>query len=156
MRTGDGCDVSAGMLRKCQRRLEREGLDAVLSHANASALPYPDGAFDGVLNVGGVNSFADKKAALGEMFRVLKPGGVVVINDEGLSPERERQFYARTLIKSIFWMVASLERGQMEPPLPLVPAGAERVRLRHLGRGYFWNLCFSKPRGVSGEAVSRG
>lgn len=140
-----GIDISSGMLRKCARRSEvREGRVAIYG-ATASRLPFRDGRFGAVLHVGGLNSFADKEGALREMLRVLAPGGVVVINDEGLSEERRRQWYARFFIRAIFGLVASLERGDTEPPLANLPPEAAGVRLESVGNGYFWVLTFHKP-----------
>jgi 2-polyprenyl-3-methyl-5-hydroxy-6-metoxy-1,4-benzoquinol methylase len=38
-------------------------------------LPFPDGAFDGVLNCGVLEHVADERGALAELARVLRPGG---------------------------------------------------------------------------------
>jgi SAM-dependent methyltransferase len=43
-------------------------------------MPLPDGAFDVVLCQLGLQFVADKKAALGEMRRVLVPGGRVLVS----------------------------------------------------------------------------
>jgi 2-polyprenyl-3-methyl-5-hydroxy-6-metoxy-1,4-benzoquinol methylase len=39
------------------------------------ALPFPAGAFDGVLNCGVLEHVADERGALAELARVLRPGG---------------------------------------------------------------------------------
>ncbi|MBI3592101.1 MAG: methyltransferase domain-containing protein [Nitrospirae bacterium] len=113
--------------------------------ANASSLPFQDNQFDAVLHVGGINSFADKKKALSEMLRVVKPGGQVVINDEGLSPRREQQWYARLFIKTIFGLFASLERGETAPPVEALPDEAHDLKLEYIGNEYFWLIHFTKP-----------
>ena len=43
--------------------------------ADATSLPFPDGAFDMVLCQFGVMFFPDKRASFNECFRVLSPGG---------------------------------------------------------------------------------
>jgi len=48
--------------------------------ANALSLPYQDQSFDAVLCQFGIMFFPDKPRGLGEMVRVLKPGGVLAFN----------------------------------------------------------------------------
>ena len=45
----------------------------------AEALPFPDGHFDGLLCSDAFHHFRDQEAAAGEMARVVKPGGCVLI-----------------------------------------------------------------------------
>lgn len=139
-----GIDLSPGMLVKCQRNLKKWGESARISQANGSYLPYQDNQFDAVLHVGGINSFADKERALEEMLRVVKPGGQVVINDEGLSPQKEKQWYSRFVIKTIFGIFASLERGETDPPMNAIPPTAQQLQLDYIGKDYFWLIHFRK------------
>ncbi|MCV5935037.1 class I SAM-dependent methyltransferase, partial [Escherichia coli] len=47
--------------------------------ANAEALPFPDNHFD-VITIGfGLRNVTDKDKALASMFRVLKPGGRLLV-----------------------------------------------------------------------------
>lgn len=149
-----GIDLSAGMLDKCRKNVEKWNVPITLSRANGSHLPYRDNQFDAVLHVGGINSFADKERAMKEMLRVVKPGGKVVINDEGLSPEREKQWYGRLVIKTVFGIFASLERGQTDPPITAVPPEARQVKLDYIGKDFFWLLHFNKAQegNVAGSA----
>ena len=74
-------DINAAMLRVGRDRLLDRGFVRNLSCAqmNAEALPFPDGNFDTVTIAFGLRNVTDKDAALREMFRVLKPGGRVLI-----------------------------------------------------------------------------
>src|SRR5262249_6083076 len=47
----------------------------------AETLPFQDGQFDGVVTRLAIHHFADPQRAIGEMFRVLRPGGIAVIVD---------------------------------------------------------------------------
>ncbi len=51
----------------------------MLNHANIYALPYPANRFDGVILSEVLEHLDDDVAALREVYRVLKPGGVVAI-----------------------------------------------------------------------------
>ena len=67
-------DISVGMLTYAAERLpETDGLE--YRSADATALPFEDGAFDAVLCQFGVMFFPDEAAGMAEARRVLKPGG---------------------------------------------------------------------------------
>jgi demethylmenaquinone methyltransferase/2-methoxy-6-polyprenyl-1,4-benzoquinol methylase len=70
-----GSDFSEGMLAKA--RAKAPGLR--WEQADALALPYPDDAFDAATVGFGARNFSDLARGLGEMARVVRPGGRVVI-----------------------------------------------------------------------------
>jgi demethylmenaquinone methyltransferase / 2-methoxy-6-polyprenyl-1,4-benzoquinol methylase len=74
-------DINAAMLHSGRDRLLDSGFVRNLHYAqlNAEALPFPDGSFDAVTIAFGLRNVTDKQRALGEMHRVLKPGGRVLI-----------------------------------------------------------------------------
>jgi demethylmenaquinone methyltransferase/2-methoxy-6-polyprenyl-1,4-benzoquinol methylase len=47
--------------------------------ANAECLPFPDQHFDCITMAFGLRNVTDKQAALNSMFRVLKPGGRLLV-----------------------------------------------------------------------------
>ena len=53
------------------------GIPVRVDVAPAEALPYPDGSFDAVVSSLVFCSVADQRQALGEVERVLRPGGVL-------------------------------------------------------------------------------
>ena len=55
------------------------GLDIRWEEADALNLPYPDASFDAVTCAFGFRNFADYSRGLAEMWRVLRPGGRLVI-----------------------------------------------------------------------------
>ncbi|MHB1036339.1 MAG: methyltransferase domain-containing protein [Pirellulales bacterium] len=75
-----GNDIAPVQLTTCRRRFPRRDLRLLL--CEAERLPFRAGTFDNVLSVGAFNYFSDPAAALLEMARVVKPGGVVVVADE--------------------------------------------------------------------------
>jgi ubiquinone/menaquinone biosynthesis C-methylase UbiE len=75
-----GVDLSAPMLAVAGRRCE--GLPNTEFHeGEATALPVEDESFDAVVSVQVLEYVADVEAALGEIQRVLRPGGRVVLWD---------------------------------------------------------------------------
>jgi len=63
-----GADLSRGMLDA-----NRTGVPLV--HADCSTLPFPDGAFDGLVCGYALRNFTDLAGALAETARVIRPGG---------------------------------------------------------------------------------
>jgi demethylmenaquinone methyltransferase/2-methoxy-6-polyprenyl-1,4-benzoquinol methylase len=68
-------DFSAGMIEEGKRR--HENIEFI--EANAEQLPFGDNEFDAVSISFGLRNVNDPKTALSEMYRVLKPGGRLVI-----------------------------------------------------------------------------
>jgi demethylmenaquinone methyltransferase / 2-methoxy-6-polyprenyl-1,4-benzoquinol methylase len=75
-----GCDFSAPMLDAARRKAAGRGIDVVRFEAgDALRLPYEEGSFDAVTVGFGARNLADLERGLGEMTRVLRPGGRLVI-----------------------------------------------------------------------------
>jgi demethylmenaquinone methyltransferase/2-methoxy-6-polyprenyl-1,4-benzoquinol methylase len=74
-------DINAAMLDVGRRRLEDRGIVGNVRYALADAerLPFADRHFDAVTIAFGLRNVTDKEAALGEMHRVLRPGGRALI-----------------------------------------------------------------------------
>jgi demethylmenaquinone methyltransferase/2-methoxy-6-polyprenyl-1,4-benzoquinol methylase len=72
-------DINAAMLGVGRDRMLDEGRLIPAIQCNAEALPFPAGRFDCVSIGFGLRNITDKDAALAEMCRVLRPGGVAVI-----------------------------------------------------------------------------
>ncbi len=74
-------DINEAMLGVGRRRMEDQGLVGNIRYAlaNAEALPFRSGYFDGVTIAFGLRNVTDKDQALREMHRVLKPGGRALV-----------------------------------------------------------------------------
>lgn len=71
-----GIDISAGMLERARRYAAREGIEnATFARMSADRLWFDAGAFDRVTCCWALHIFPDVDAALGEIRRVLRPGG---------------------------------------------------------------------------------
>jgi SAM-dependent methyltransferase len=77
-----GVDMTPAMIQKAGQAAEESGVSNVEFRLGyAEALPIEDGWADVVISNGVLNLIPDKPAALGEMARVLKPGGRLQIGD---------------------------------------------------------------------------
>ena len=75
-----GLDLSAPMLAVAQSTAKAEGVSAEWREGSAVNLPLADAAFDVAFCQQGLQFFPDRLAALREMYRVLAPGGRVVLS----------------------------------------------------------------------------
>jgi arsenite methyltransferase len=77
-----GIDMTPAMLGKARAAAAESGVDNVeFREAYMEHLPVPDGWADVVISNGVLNLTPDKQTAVGEMFRVLRPGGRLQIGD---------------------------------------------------------------------------
>lgn len=74
-----GVDISEGMMAIGREKIKKAGVSADLSVADCEALPYQDNTFDRISVGFGVRNFENLEIGLSEMFRVLVPGGKLVI-----------------------------------------------------------------------------
>ena len=75
-----GCDFSEPMLELARGKASERGVSQVsFEWADALELPYEDADFDAVTVGFGVRNLAELDTGLGEMARVLRPGGRLVI-----------------------------------------------------------------------------
>ncbi|MDN5874966.1 MAG: class I SAM-dependent methyltransferase, partial [Sinobacteraceae bacterium] len=73
-------DINAQMLAEGRMRLADRGVvDVPLAQANAECLPFADASFDCITIGFGLRNVTDKDAALRSMYRVLKPGGRLLV-----------------------------------------------------------------------------
>ncbi|MDD5557280.1 MAG: methyltransferase domain-containing protein [bacterium] len=81
-------DISQAMVKRARRRLREGGLRggeggrARCFVFDAESIPFPDGSFDAVLITAALHHMRSPESCLGEMARVCRPGGTVVIGFE--------------------------------------------------------------------------
>ncbi len=76
-----GIDPSRGMLQIGRAKVEASGLarSIELREGNALDIQFPDHSFDGVITSFCIRNVADRRGALTEFHRVLRPAGRLVI-----------------------------------------------------------------------------
>ncbi len=72
-------DINSSMLKVGRDRLLDEGILTPQCLCDAEKLPFPDNYFNGVCVSFGLRNMTHKDIALKEMYRVLKPGGVLMV-----------------------------------------------------------------------------
>ena len=83
-------DINDSMLKVGRDKLANKGVvgNVKFAQANAESLPFADNTFDCITIAFGLRNVTDKDAALKSMYRVLKPGGRLLIL-EFSKPESE-------------------------------------------------------------------
>lgn len=76
-----GLDLSEGMLEKARIKAASrpEGQRLTFRQADCLQLPLPDACADAVTIAYGVRNFADIATGYREMYRILRPGGIVAV-----------------------------------------------------------------------------
>jgi len=72
-------DINPAMLARGRDRMIDAGLQIPVTQCDAEQLPFPDRHFDLVTVAFGLRNMTHKDRALGEMVRVLRPGGRLLV-----------------------------------------------------------------------------
>lgn len=136
-------DYSKEMLLWGERRVREQhrsaGVALFFSVGDASRLPFRSNFFDAALHFGGINLFPDKRLAIEEMDRVVRPGGRVVLGDEGAAPWLKGTEQANIL-------VCNTSLYAYDPPLDLLPVTAREVDLSWVLSNSFFVVSFTVSR----------
>ncbi len=93
---------STKWVERAKTKLERRGLRHVdVIHGSAEELPFPDGHFDYVTSAFMICSVGSQPAAIREIYRVLKPGGIYVALEHTLSNNRIFRGLQQVLAKPV-------------------------------------------------------
>ena len=90
-----GIDITPAMLDRARQLQAEKGLTNVTwKLGDVLALPFPDGSFSIVTSRFAFHHILDPFTVLGEMKRVCKPGGRVVVADSAPPPDKADAFNA--------------------------------------------------------------
>jgi ubiquinone/menaquinone biosynthesis C-methylase UbiE len=130
-----GIDLSEVMIAAARERAKRSRADVEFRVADAQALPFPDAAFDVVFSFGSAKHWPDPLKGLGECWRVLKPGGELLVADatSDATLEEVGSFYSIAGFPRIFKspIAVVLHRKMFRParPVALYKEIAEQLRM---------------------------
>ena len=82
-----GLDPSPELLTMSRAAAKAHAMDADIQLGVGEAMPFGDARFDTVVTTFTLCSVADQGAVLGEIRRVLKPGGTALFLEHGAAPD---------------------------------------------------------------------
>lgn len=74
-----GVDLTRTAVELSRKRFALGGLSGEFVEVDGNALPFPDAHFDIVCSMGVLHHIADPRPMVDEIFRVLKPGGRLIV-----------------------------------------------------------------------------
>lgn len=107
-----GVDISLGMLRECKGYAHDLGVDAVLVQSDVDYLPFKKDSFDLIIGHAILHHLPETKVALGEVYKVLKPGGIAIFTE----PSKVGSKIIMVFIW-FFWLLPFLLRQLTKPAM---------------------------------------
>ena len=151
-----GVDISEGMLSVGRKKIANKHLEHLveLRSGDSENLPFAENKFDAVTVAFGVRNFENLNKGLNEIFRVLKPGGMLVV----LEFSRPRKFpfkqlyrfYFRFILPRIGRVVSSDKAAYTYLPesVEVFPDGEDFIHILHQV-GFKNTQCRSLTFGIS-------
>jgi demethylmenaquinone methyltransferase/2-methoxy-6-polyprenyl-1,4-benzoquinol methylase len=147
-----GSDFCHPMLQGASDKLQRHSLRSGLLEADALALPLPDATLDLITIAFGFRNFANYRAGLVELRRVLRPGGTLAILEFTQPPNAAfaavYEWYARNVLPVLGGMISGAPDAykylpasvKMFPPAPelatlMTECGFAKVEFEYLTFG---------------------
>ncbi|PST82266.1 bifunctional demethylmenaquinone methyltransferase/2-methoxy-6-polyprenyl-1,4-benzoquinol methylase UbiE [Pedobacter yulinensis] len=112
-----GVDISEGMLEVARKKIAEKNLSSVFSVqlGDSEGLHFEDNHFDAITVAYGVRNFENLERGLADMYRVLKPGGKIVIlefsNPSAFPVKQLYNFYFRRVTPFFGRMFSKDERA---------------------------------------------
>ena len=151
-----GVDISEGMLEVGRQKLCQKGLNNIISleTGDSEGINYPDNNFDAVIVAFGVRNFENLGKGLKDMWRVLKPGGKVVILEfskpETFPFKQLYNFYFKAILPVIGRLISKDQSAYTYLPASVneFPYGVEFLRILK-ETGFTETECTSLTLGIS-------
>lgn len=138
-----GVELSPAMLAIARKRAADLGRAVDLRAGNAEQLPFEDRAFDTVVCALSLCTIPDPAASIGEMKRVLRPGGHLLLLDH-IGSSWPPLYAAQWLLEQVTIRAAGEHFTRRQLPL-VTAAGFEVVERERLKAGTIERLHARKP-----------
>jgi demethylmenaquinone methyltransferase/2-methoxy-6-polyprenyl-1,4-benzoquinol methylase len=130
-----GMDISSGMLEVGKQKMKKRAFDNIIDMqlGDSENMPFADNTFDAITVGFGVRNYENLEKGLGEMLRVLKPGGQAVILEfskpKAFPIKQLFGFYSKVLIPLFGKYISKDERAYTYLPesVAAFPEGAAFV-----------------------------
>lgn len=130
-----GMDISSGMLEVGKQKMKKRAFDDIIDMqlGDSENMPFADHTFDAITVGFGVRNYENLEKGLGEMLRVLKPGGQAVILEfskpKAFPIKQLFGFYSKVLIPLFGKYISKDERAYTYLPesVAAFPEGAAFV-----------------------------
>jgi len=142
--TLSGVELSPAMLALARQRATEHDLNVDLREGDAQALPFDDASFDTTVCTLSLCTIPDPAAAIAEMRRVLRPGGLMLLLDH-IGSTWPPIWAVQRLIEQ--FTIRSAGEYMTRRQLPLVQAaGFEILETQRLKAGTVERIAARKPR----------
>jgi ubiquinone/menaquinone biosynthesis C-methylase UbiE len=127
-----GLDADPEILAKARRRADAAGLAVALDEGRSDALPYADASFDVVLSTLFFHHLPtdEKRRTAGEVVRVLRPGGRVIVGDLGPAQDPLMRVAVLMTVQIFDGFESTTPNIRGELPGVLADAGLDDVAVR--------------------------
>ena len=151
-----GVDISEGMLEVGCKKIRERFLEnrIELKYGDSENLPFPENNFDAVTVAFGVRNFENLETGIREIYRVLKPGGRIVVlefSKPRMFPFKQiYNFYFNNILPRIGRMVSSDKAAYTYLPesVGAFPDGADFLRILN-NIGFNATQCKALTFGIS-------
>ena len=119
-----GVDITQNHLELTAANATLRGIEVDLHEADATCLPFADNSMDCVYSFGVLHHIPEINKVIGEIYRILKPGGVVMI-----------ACYHKWSVSHLFWLLKGLCNGELftkgyDGLLATIEKGADGVTVK--------------------------
>ncbi len=151
-----GIDISEGMLDVGRKKLKDRNLESKveLIYGDSEKLPFKENKFDAATVAFGVRNFENLNKGLKEIYRVLKPGGMVVIlefSKPAKFPFKQvYNFYFKFILPKIGSLISNDKAAYTYLPksVEAFPDGEDFLHILHLV-GFKNTQCSALTFGIS-------
>ena len=145
-----GVDLSPAMLEHAERRAAASGRKVTLQVGDAHRLEFPDASFDTVVCTFSLCAIPDERRAIAEMWRVLRPGGQLLLADHVVSTSAPVRLLQRLL--EVVTIPIGGENFRRRPIVHVHDQGFAIEQQERFKLGIVERVAARKPGGRPGQA----